>query len=208
MKKISALLFAYLISHAVFSQKMIVDDLLNLKKGIYKTFDEFKENTPSIPFEYEVIKVNELAYQLKIDQEKTNFYGSIWGFCDGKTVYINLDFDMSGRNRFRPHSFFGILQNIGRYCYFQFPQVAYTNINAMIVHGRKPLPYVVDFNSGKLLCLNCDMNAGFIKQSHFKKILTRDPELWTTYKNDTSDEDLFYKYITIFCDKYSDEIVK
>jgi len=192
----------------VFSQKLIVDDTLNLKKGIYKTFNEFRENSPSIPLEYEIVRVNDIAYQLKIGKEETEHYGAIWGFCDGKAVYVNLDFDMSGRNRFRPYSYYGILQNIGRYCYFPFPQVAYTNLNAMIINGRNPLPYVVDFNNGKLLCLNCDMNAGFLKQSHFKKILTRDPELWTIYKNDKSKEDLFLKYIKIFSERYSDEIVK
>lgn len=206
MKKIYALLFICLLSQAVFSQKLIVDDTLNLKKGIYKTFNEFKENAPSIPLEFEVIKVNEIAYQLKIDQEKTNFYGSVWGFCDGKKVYINVDFDMSMRNKFRPQSYYGVLQNIGRYCYFPFPQVAYTNLSAMIINGRKPLPYVVDFNNGKLLCLNCDMNAGFLKQSHLKKILSREPGLWDTYQNDKSNGDLFNKYIKIFCDKHSDEI--
>jgi len=208
MKKISALLFICLLSQAVFSQKLIVDDTLNMKKGIYKTFDEFKENAPSIPLEYEIIKVNDLAYQLKIDQEKTNFFGGIWGFCDGNKVYINIDFDMSGRNRFRPHSYFGVLQNIGIYCYFPFPQVAYTNLSAMIINGSKPLPYVVDFNNGKLLCLNCDMNAGFLKQSHLKKILSREPGLWDTYKNDKSNGDLFYKYIKFFCEKHRDEINK
>lgn len=190
------------------SQKLITDDSLNLKKGIYKTFDEFRSNSPSIPLDYEIIKVNDIAFQLKIDKEKTDYYGAIWGFCDGKKVYINLDFDMSGRSRFRPYSYFGILQNIGRYCYFLFPQVAYTNINAMIINGRNPLPHVVDINNGKVLCLNCDMNAGFLKQSHFKKILTHDPDLWTIYKNDKSNGDLFLKYIKIFCEKYSDEIVK
>ena len=58
------------------------------KKGIYKTFDEFKNNSPSI-------KNYEVVYKGKNDvlrgQEEDGPFHTIknaWGFCDGTNLYI------------------------------------------------------------------------------------------------------------------------
>lgn len=62
-----------------------------LNPGIYKRFEEFVENAPSIK-----------QYDIKTDKKSTNLYskedGSDWqietkafGFCDGATIWINVD---------------------------------------------------------------------------------------------------------------------
>lgn len=57
-----------------------------LKRGIYKTFEEFKMNTPSIT-EYELRKGSSGAVFIN---ENGSLYEvkDIWGFCDGNDYYI------------------------------------------------------------------------------------------------------------------------
>jgi hypothetical protein len=185
------------------SQKTIINDSLNLKKGIYKTFDEFRYNSPSIPLEFEVINLDKgYTYNLKIDKDKTKYFGVVWGFCDGKDIFINMDVDMSRKKVFNPDSYFSRLLYVGRYCFFLTYPARSSNI-----FFSQYYPFAIDFNSGKELCLNCEPNFWFIKESQFKKIVSRDPELWQEYKNDHSREDLFYKYIKLYSEKYSDEII-
>ncbi len=213
MKKISIFLLFCLISQVVLSQKLIVDDPLDLKKGLYKSFDEFRNNSPSIPFEWEIqwgifdysisgagsisgalaqIAHSDTLYKLKIDKEKTTEIGTIWGFCDGKSVYINREFSpFSGKVIFKPDSKFYKLLYIGRYCYFS---CAYPgSLTVQYFH----LEIGIDLNSGKLLEINKKL---------VKKILSRDEELTQLYINDKSNENLNYKYLKLFSEKHKDEI--
>ena len=201
MKRFTVLICSCIFIQLAHSQILIINDSLNLKKGIYKTFEEFRYNSPPIPLDYEIVYINENIANLKIDKEKTKFYGAVWGFCDGKNVYINRDFNMSGKRVLNPDSQFNKILFIGRYCYF----LTYPDANVLVY--RQYLPYAIDFNSGDELCLNCEPNFLFIKESQFKKIISRDPKLWQEYKNDKSGEDLFLKYIKIHSERYKDEIL-
>jgi len=201
MKELAFILCSFFIMQVANSQKLIVEDGLELGRGIYKTYDEFKYNSPSVPLDFEIIKVDTgNIYHLKINREKISFIGVIWGFCDGKNIYINRDFNMSGKRVFKPDSQFNKIIYIGRYCYFL---TAPTNPGIMF---SQYLPFVIDFNSGEELCLNCELNFWFIKQSQFKKIISRDSELWADYKKDKSREDKFLKYIKLYSERHKDEI--
>lgn len=213
MKRISFFIFSCLITQVVYSQKLIVDDAINLKKGLYKTFDEFKENAPSIPLEWEIqwgifnyilsgagsmsgvhdqMTHNDTLYKLKIDKGKTQEIGTIWGFCDGKCVYINREFSpFSGKVIFKPDSKFYKILYIGRYCYFScaFP----VGVNVQYVHAE----IGIDLNSGKLWEIN---------KKQVKKILSRDEELMQQYINDNSNENINFKYLKLFSEKHKDEI--
>lgn len=58
------------------------------KKGVYLSYDEFKNNHPSIE-EYE-IRNGKLGDMLVIKDANGVSYPmrNVWGFCDGKTIYI------------------------------------------------------------------------------------------------------------------------
>ncbi|MEO8771997.1 MAG: hypothetical protein ABI402_18005 [Ferruginibacter sp.] len=58
-----------------------------LKKGIYKTFEDFKMNSISFTdFEFRKGKLGDIVY---VNEEKTEYpLRNIWGFCDGKDFYI------------------------------------------------------------------------------------------------------------------------
>lgn len=59
------------------------------KKGVYKTFQEFLYNNPSIK-EYELQKTKkaDMLY-IKNDQGEAIPTRKVWGFCDGEFIYIN-----------------------------------------------------------------------------------------------------------------------
>lgn len=76
-------------------QGSIVNDSI-LKKGIYKNYDEFKTNTPSIPFSYEInpkkrsrIRVGGIEkttyYRIKIDKKSQRKSAQFSGFVMVKT---------------------------------------------------------------------------------------------------------------------------
>jgi hypothetical protein len=202
MKKITVLLCLVFLVQLTWAQKLIIDNGVILNRGIYKTYDEFKNNSPSIPLDFGIVSADTgVLYRLKIDKEKTDLFGVVWGFCDGKNAYINLDYNMSRKRIFRPDSEFSKITYLGRYCYFRTYQPG-----AGLIF-RALMAFVIEFNTGEELCLNCEINFGFIKQSQFKKILTKDSELWDEYKRDKSKEDLFLKYIKKYSERYRDEVL-
>lgn len=205
MKKIFLLLCPLFVMQLANSQKLIIDAGTVLKRGIYMTYDEFKYNSPSMPLDFEIIDVDAgQYYNLKADKEKFNQIGVVWGFCDGNNTFINRDFNMSRKRIFRPQSQFNKILYLGRYSYF-LTLSTIRHIDQL--NTFQYLPYVIEFNTGEELCLNCEINFGFIKQSQFKKILTKDSELWVEYKSDKSKEDLFLKYIKIYSERYRDEVL-
>ena len=61
MKKIIILFCSCIIVQAAYAQNLIVDDSLNLKRGIYKTYKEFKFNSPSVSLDCDI-----QAYRFRI----------------------------------------------------------------------------------------------------------------------------------------------
>ncbi len=73
-----------------FSKKMNVPVLqfIDLKKGAYKNFEEFKSNAPSIAwYEFRKGPGGDILYIKEGDAEYPT--RDIWGFCDGKDIFIN-----------------------------------------------------------------------------------------------------------------------
>lgn len=58
------------------------------KKGVYKSFEEFKMNAPSVAeFEYRKGKMGDVLYVKEGGNEFPD--RTAWGFCDGKNIFIN-----------------------------------------------------------------------------------------------------------------------
>jgi hypothetical protein len=58
------------------------------KKGVYKTFEEFKNNNPSIKnFQFKKGNAGDILYVTENGQEYPE--RNAWGFCDGKNFFIN-----------------------------------------------------------------------------------------------------------------------
>ena len=121
------LLFLLVISASKsFGQMIIIDDNVVLKPGIYKDFEEFKFNNPSILLIYK-IDSNEyksidqfnpenshFSYRLIIDKQKAKQIGSVFGFCDGHRIFINETNPIISEK-----VDFELLQFVGLYSYFE-----------------------------------------------------------------------------------------
>jgi hypothetical protein len=213
MKKVTIFISICLLTQMIYSQNLIIEDTNTLKKGIYKTFEEFKNNSPSIPLEFEILsgKIlygglnihNDTLYNLKVDKDKAQEIGLIWGFCDGKYAYINMQPTMkrsktTGNNIkvFKPYSQFDKILFLGRYCYFNTGQIGSNSVY--------PQHWVcaIDFNTGKEI---------YLDNSSLKELISKDKQLLEEFKNEKlfSDKDLvYYKYLSLYSQKHKDEIVR
>jgi hypothetical protein len=58
------------------------------KKGVYKTFAEFKSNQPSIAeFEFSKGAMGDILYVKENNSEYP--FRNAWGYCDGNKIFIN-----------------------------------------------------------------------------------------------------------------------
>lgn len=87
-------------------QKLSVDDVMSKSnpqilvdetkiKGIYRHFGEFLNNTPTMPFEFEDKKGDRILI-LKDENGKKKYMNhpsDVWGFCDGKQVFVSQQGD-------------------------------------------------------------------------------------------------------------------
>lgn len=110
--------------HSIFSQELIVDSGVVLKKGVYKNFEEFKYNSPSLDYSVDIETRTDKYGGLKSDKYIT-YYGigktlegdiktrSVYGFSDGSKVYLNLSgLSLTSKD-------FVELEHLGRYCYYK-----------------------------------------------------------------------------------------
>jgi hypothetical protein len=110
MKK-QILILLFLIPIILFGQEKIYH-AKELKRGLYKTYSEFINNSPSITTEFIVKQRNTLNGGSPWDFETKDGtkVGSIYGFCDGSTVYLK-GVRMSGYCK---------VEYIGTYSFFNY----------------------------------------------------------------------------------------
>ncbi|MBC7485839.1 MAG: hypothetical protein H7282_03715 [Cytophagaceae bacterium] len=94
-------------------------------KGIYKSFEEFRTNAPSIPLSDRIVityENEESLYQKDVPIAKLNCDSimpcekktPIWGFCDGTSVYISRE------TKFDKNITYDKVVYLGRYMYYQY----------------------------------------------------------------------------------------
>lgn len=205
MKKMILLFCSCILMQMAYSQNLVIDNNITLKKGIYKTYEEFKNNSPSVPLENEIKSVrlimesllyNDIVYHMEIDKDKAKEIGDVWGFCDGEFVYINMQFKvMTIKKVFKPGSQFDKILYLGRYCYFISVQPIPNSVN--LGHYF----YALEFNTGKEIAINKDA---------LKKIISKDEGLLKDYKNekflDKNSDDTYIKYLRLYSESHKDEI--
>lgn len=59
-----------------------------LKKGVYKTFEEFKNNAPAVT-EFEIKKDAMIDVLYATENKQSYLLRDFWGYCDGANIYIN-----------------------------------------------------------------------------------------------------------------------
>ena len=174
-----------LLSISFFSigQKLI-HECDELKVGIYKNFNEFKTNSPSIEFNYQVIcdtirykipstRKRLVRYKIDIDKKTSKTIGNVFGFCDGKHVYIN-----DKNPRLRPRTNFSRIERLAPYCYFVVLDKAYMR------GGGQYGGSFISFVSEKLVNIDTGEILDFTRRNLREEILVHHEELLHAFDNE------------------------
>ncbi|MEI3799514.1 MULTISPECIES: hypothetical protein [Chitinophaga] len=202
MKQLLCFWSLLLLGISVTGQNVLITDAPQLKKGLYKTFEEFQSNNPSEEGDlviknrssaaqiYLLANRNELVLRDGAGQEhKLKNY---WGFCDGKNIYIKDN----GLNK---------LQEIGYYCIYALhgiqPSRGYINQADMTTNSINTpvvLKKVLNVVTGQIL----ELSAYNLK----KYILPQDSVLLDEFRADREKKDQLEYYIFRFNQRNKPEI--
>lgn len=163
------LIFIVLIFSKTHAQYSIQKDSI-LNDGIYKTFAEFRDNKPSIKLDRQIISKevsygglgssNSLtAYAIDIPKKEGREIGDVFGFCDGKNVYlITSEYtDIYFPNKI--HNFnFSKVEYIGKYCYYDV--IYFSHIGNLSIPSRGT--NILKLNSGEIDLLTKSLLKGII----------------------------------------------
>lgn len=150
--------------------------------GIYKTFEEFKNNRPSVEF-FGRVKSQDLKYGylgsrkvfteylLKIPKEKSKEIGDVFGFCDGKDFYIAT----------YPHHIYD----------YAFTPVEFISKDIVYFESLDNgyLKYILRMDTGEIR---------YLTNYRIKKILKSKPVLLKEFKNQSNKSDHIKDYLIKF----------
>jgi hypothetical protein len=185
-------------------------------KGMYKTFDEFRRNAPSIPLSDKIV--------IEYSDEETLYEGNlpvanlncdsvvpcekktpIWGFCDGTSVFISRSSGFDKKNTYDK------VRYIGRYLYYQ----CLANNSG---HGTNTGPgsstggYTMGGSrSNALLEKGIDINTGAtfeLSIAKVTKILSNDKVLAAEFKKEKKKEKRLSHYLKKYAEKHKEQIKK
>ena len=214
IKFINAIFFLFFFSKgfAQVQTELIIDSGIVSKRGVYKTFDDFRFNSPlydSIGF---TVKEEETPYGGILEREYLTTYeivldnpesmtrkDSVWGFCDGVSVYRAHE-----THKYKDGLRFYKFIKLGRYCIF----------NRIYLRNHKATPGIAPELVYFVLNIN---NGGERELTSFvaSEILKRDPVLFKEYKKgrnalllETIDRNLEHRteYIIKYSQEHSEEI--
>lgn len=193
-----SLLFLYFGANC---QELIIDENVVLKKGIYKDFDEFKHNNPSIPFNYEIISTTKgygplnimqhKVYRLNIERSDARDIEKVFGFCDGTHVFVNIE-----RPNLKINTDFDSIQFLGLYCYFKsvesvtFPVPGPGIVTATVTSLREK---AIDINKETIFNLT---------DKSLKEILENDEKLLYMYVEEGIYDDKLKDYLIRYSKKH------
>lgn len=173
MKTLIPLVFVVGLVTLASGQQLITDDSVVLKKGIYKDFYEFKYNKPSLSFDYPVIvtSFSDHIHILMVDKKTARSLKEIYGFCDGKDVYLLFG------EKLKRNTCFLKVSVLGRYCLLW-----YTSFDMIPIHVRG-LSFVLPVGKSDKIKI-IDMNTGKPAVEPLKSIIEDDPEIYSRYLSD------------------------
>jgi hypothetical protein len=128
----------------------------NSKSGIYKSFDEFRYDNPSIELNCQVVakkhsvwKGQETYYKLDLDSKNRRAIGKVFGFCDGKEVYIALNYPNPTIN---PE--FIKMENLYKYYFYEYVKYIPIFSGSMGTMVPSRVQMILDVNTGEVRTLN------------------------------------------------------
>ena len=174
------------------AQNIITDTIY--KKGIYRTFQEFKTNSPSIELKYPVkshespMPFNDWTnYSVDMPKEESKDIGDVYGFCNGHNIYLS-------NAPTNPHK--GVFEHVlyvGKYTFYQ--DQGKLNVHPVVMPGggmglsTGSMPIydkIIDMETGVVSVLNNRL---------IKKMMADNPPLLSEFKKDSKKNFRRLKYL-------------
>jgi hypothetical protein len=155
------------------------------RDGVYKTFEEFKYNRPSITDHYEIGKKTIWITDTDGKHRKLK-RDEVWGYSSGSRIFV----------KWRK---FNELIEKGRYCYFKETGTRMTYVVSGIPFMIIPIPtpykdeVIVNFNTGRSYRLTKKLMREILK--------TDDPELLKMFEQEHGKSKKFYDYVVKYNDR-------
>jgi hypothetical protein len=168
----------------------------NYKSGIFKSFDEFKYGNPSAELNCQVINSKKNYgkgqlnyYKLDLNKKNRQALGKIFGFSDGKDIYIDITYPKLNSN---PE--FVKMEYLYKYCYFEY--VKYVSIFTGSTGTILPslVQKLLDINTGEVLVLN---------RQTLREILADDPSLSGEFNNISGKDKVLKEYLIKYLKKHN-----
>jgi hypothetical protein len=128
----------------------------HLVPGFYRNLEELKYNNPSDKFNYAVTEQHRKyfggeinTYKIDIDKLKAREIGKVFGFSDGKNLYLNED-----SSSLRPSTEFARAEYHGKYYYFETVLQIPVSSGTTVILVPKIEQKIMDMNSGEIIILN------------------------------------------------------
>lgn len=169
-----------------------------LKAGIYKNFEEFYQNKPSIEFNYQISKkmrkYGDLRssgmipyYRLNTDRNEGNSIGKVFGFCDGNNAYINVKTPSLG-----PRTEFVQIECLGPYYYFEDRRSTTIFIGNVPTTLYELVRQIMVANTGEVIKLN---------NNKIQEIIANDVDLLAEFNNDPKRNEKLKEYLIKYLEK-------
>ena len=195
MKKL-ILIILFLGVTKAFAQYPILNDSIK-NPGIYRTFEEFKNNHPSIVMNFKIaseeVKYGSIgfrktltAYGLDFSAKMGENIGPIFGFCDGKSFFV-----VSKTPTLSHYLSFFKIEHLSQYCVFKYTYESVLAVAAvyMLTGGTR----ILDLKTGESVNLN---------KKNLKKIIKTNPEISAQFEKEADpDDETLEKYLLEFIQK-------
>ncbi|WP_194765741.1 hypothetical protein [Tamlana sp. I1] len=168
------------------------------KTGIYKTYQEFLNNSPSIPFDYE-FKEKNMKYGLfgfggsvpvnyvKVKNKKGKEIGHVFGFSDGKKVFINPGSPILSSN-----ARFYNCQFIYNFCYFKYLSTLTTSVGSQSSSSHSLGQGLIDMENNKAVELDKDS---------LRELISSDKELLAAFEAESNKNTTLFDYFKKFLNR-------
>ena len=192
------LFILFLVTFYSSGQININDQKDDLKKGIYRNFKEFKFNSPSIELNYQYA-INTRGYgflnssgvvsygRLIIEKTARKELGMVYGFCDGKNIYINIE--SSFGVDLKRNTSFNKVEYLGEYTYLEdvISNPSYNGSSTSSL-SRK----VIKLRNGYVSSLT---------KSSMRSILSNNTEMLKRFNGESNKKSVLKQYLIEYCEE-------
>jgi hypothetical protein len=184
------------------------------KKGIYETFENFRDNKPTKELNYAIIPKSKVigsifsdknfnVYRLDISAKQKDSVGSPYGICDGTNFYFNKSISTTSIFNVNPRTEFYKMENYGRYTTYKAIGSSSSGGFSMGAGGMMMsnggssvnvlIDYIINMETGYIVGLD---------KKVLKKILADDEELAGLFDQDKHKKTLMLDYLLWYNKKH------